>query len=83
MGDGHIDRDENAMRYKHDCDKCKPLGEFGTYDLYFCEQDGDPTVIARYGNDGHEYDSGLFLAPYIDYLTEAKKRAIEAGHLKP
>ena len=71
------------MRYKHDCDKCKQLGEFGKYDLYFCDQGGDQTVISRYGDDAHEYDSGLFLAPFIDYLAEAKRRAIEAGYLKP
>ena len=25
-------------RYQHDCEECKPLGEFEEYDLYFCEQ---------------------------------------------
>ena len=81
MGDEHNHGRANAVRYKHDCDKCKSLGEFGIYDLYFCEQGGDPTVIARSWNEDG-YTSGLELAPYCPELAEAKRRAIEAGYLK-
>ena len=69
------------MRFKHDCDRCKPLGEHGDADLYFCDQGGvGLTVIARYG-EGADYTSGLNLTPYIPDLAEAKRRAIEAGFL--
>lgn len=53
--------------FEHDCEKCVFLGWFWGYeldkpfDLYFCEQGGlfGPTVIARYGDDGADYQSGL------------------------
>ncbi len=70
------------MRFQHDCDKCKPLGEFGAADLYFCEQViGGPTLIARYSDDGPDYSSGLCFANVNPAISEAKKRAIEAGFL--
>lgn len=70
-------------RYQHDCSKCKPLGEFGEFDLYYCETEVEkhPTVIARYGNEGHEYNSGLELADLNKPLGEAKRRAIKNGLL--
>jgi hypothetical protein len=48
-------------RYKHDCNKCVFLGNYNEYDLYFCAIGNfmvEPTVIARYGEDG-DYLSGL------------------------
>ena len=73
------------MRYKHDCEKCKPLGEFGSYDLYFCDHDSwvsPVTVIGRFGDKPEEYSSGMELAEYAPELREAKKRALELGYLK-
>jgi hypothetical protein len=67
-------------RYQHDCDKCQFLGQDAKHDLYFCPQGGRPTVIARYGDEGHEYMSGLFSA-HIEPLDEAKKRAVANGLL--
>lgn len=47
-------------RLIHDCQGCTYLGSCRGHDLYFCgTQIGDPTVIARYGDDGPEYMSGL------------------------
>lgn len=55
-------------RFVHDCSRCKYLGSLflrvsdcpGWYDLYSCDQSGTmPTVIARYGDEGSEYMSGL------------------------
>ena len=73
--------------YEHDCDNCKFLGNYKspesgdnqTYDLYFCP--GEDTVIARYGNNGWEYASGLrFARPDgTPSLLEAKRRSIEKG----
>lgn len=72
------------MRYQHNCDKCKPLGEHGDADLYFCDQgDLGMTVIARYSSDGADYTSGLCAAPFVPDLGEAKKRAIAVGLLTP
>ena len=45
-------------RYQHYCDNCIFLAKFNEYDLYFCPQGGDPTVIARFGTDG-DYLSGI------------------------
>ena len=61
-------------RYKHDCSDCVYLGKYRDCDLYFCAHGGSiPTVVARYGNKGYDYISGLDseLAP----LVEAKRRA--------
>lgn len=70
------------MRYTHDCTHCKSLGEHGDADLYFCDQHGAmPTVIARYGNSGSDYVSGLVLAGFDDDITEAKRRAQAEGLL--
>ena len=49
-----------VMRYIHDCDECIPIGQYGDSDLYFCTEGGaGKTVIARYGDEGPEYTSGI------------------------
>lgn len=54
-----------SPQYKHDCSRCIFLGHAtasngDAYDLYFCDQlIGGATVISRWGNEGHEYRSGL------------------------
>lgn len=69
-----------VMRYKHDCDKCKPLGTYAEYDLYFCEQGGDlDTVIARHGDDGPQYLSGL--GSNVFPLEMAMAMAIDLGYM--
>lgn len=76
--------DQESKRYAHDCDECVFLGRYGEYDLYYCEQkglEGCSTVIARYGNDGPEYKSGLEFVGVIPALTEAAKRVIERGRI--
>ena len=71
------------MRFQHDCDKCKPLGEFGDADLYFCPAQlvGGENVIARYSDDGGDYQSGMEFADKIPALGEARNRAIAARHM--
>ena len=69
------------MFYKHDCETCKPLGTFEGNDLYFCPQDGYPTVITRFSNHPGDYISGLTFADTVASLQEAKKRAMQAGYL--
>lgn len=70
-------------RFKHDCESCVPLGEYtdseGSFDLYYCGQGGwMPTVIARFGDDGPDYLSGLGMTK-TPSLVEAQKRAKEKG----
>ncbi len=85
--------------YQHNCKQCRFLGTFSTrqynceteqmeevaYDLYWCPQDTIPTVLARYGDAGEEYLSGMptdkgFYERYPDYaLHEAYRRAKVAG----
>lgn len=63
-------------RYEHDCEKCIFLGCWEEYDLYFCSGvTRGSTVVARYGDDGHEYTSGLDLADITPPLAEARARA--------
>jgi len=72
------------MIYEHDCPNCKTLGEFNGCDLYYCAQGGNiPTLIARSGNEGHEYASGLEFGKQrvIPELAEAYDRAIKKGYI--
>lgn len=69
---------ESTPQFEHDCDSCTYLGQFEGYDLYFCQQGTLPTVIARFGNDGHEYLSGMPVA-YHPPLSVAKHLAILMG----
>ena len=47
------------IKYEHDCDTCIHLGGDDEYDFYYCHQAGLHTVIARYGNSGESYTSGM------------------------
>jgi len=73
---------ELIMRYKHDCEKCKPLGQFLEDDLYYCDQGGRPTVIARYGDDGPDYVSGMRLTNMDYRLHVALEMAKAVGLIK-
>lgn len=73
------------MIYKHDCKFCKPLGEFNGHDLYYCDQkQPEPTLIARFGNEGPDYTSGMIFGKQriIPELAEAHARAIQRGYMK-
>jgi hypothetical protein len=81
-------------QFKHDCSSCKYLGRYQhtdfagrtwNYDLYYCGDNPShnkvrATVIARFGNEGSQYQSGLNSG--LPELEEAKKRAINKGYLK-
>ena len=69
-----------VMRYKHDCSECKVLGQYLGWDLYFCDA-GVTTVIARWGDAGEEFTSGIFKdAP--EELKVAAFMARSAGYLQ-
>jgi hypothetical protein len=67
--------------FLHDCEQCVSLGHHNQHDLYYCDQLSVPTVLARYGNEGYEYLSGLPNAEFYPVLAEAKRRATERGLL--
>lgn len=48
-------------RYAHDCEECRFIGKLRKYDVYVCPQGGHPTIIARYGDEGHNYMSSASL----------------------
>ena len=52
-------------RFAHDCDECELLGVFNDFDLYFCTKQPMPTVIARWGNTGPDYTSGIEIAKAV------------------
>lgn len=71
----------NGIRYAHNCNQCVFLGFHNEYDLYYCPQDGDiPTVLARFGNESEEYQSGFGMA--LPALTEAERIAKDRGMIK-
>ena len=71
-------------KFEHDCPNCHFLGNYKEHNLYFCKGNEFTvdTVIARFGDDGTEYISGLSFADDNDLLSEAKKRAINLNLLK-
>lgn len=75
---------ETATQYtSHECPSCIFLGQHGSFDLYYCTQHGNPTVIARYGDTGPDYTSGLCFVGAVPALTEAYRRAVERGLINP
>lgn len=65
--------------YDHDCAVCQFLGHFEDFDMYFCPQDGRPTVIVRDGNRPEHYRSGLAFATQDMALAMAYVRAHQKG----
>ncbi len=74
----------SGPKFAHDhCDHCVFLGMENGHALYFCPQPGlsMPTVIARYGDRGPDYKSGLPLADVDPELALARDLAQAAGLL--
>ena len=69
--------------FTHDCHHCIFLGsielEDGPHDLYYCGPGKlqHATVVARFGNEGSEYQSGM--NSNLPELIEAQRRAVERG----
>jgi len=75
-------------KYTHDCEACKSLGQFehegAVHDLYWCGTHERGTVIARFGNDGPDYGSGLVFGERgVQPYKEALDRAISGGFYNP
>ena len=67
------------------CTSCLFLGHYNDpsgmqYDLYYCPQRGDPTVIARYGERPEEYISSMRSG--LNPLRVARARAMARGFVK-
>ena len=63
--------------YEHHCDVCIYLGSYQLildYDLYLCQ--ASKTVIARWGSEGPQYDSGLALITRDSVIAVAARRAL-------
>lgn len=61
---------KDKPKHKHDCKECLFLGCSDEHDLYYCNNI-HPTVIARYGDNGEDYVSGIFIAALNKHLTKA------------
>ena len=63
--------------YTHDCDVCVFLGSYQRsvdYDLYVCK--AGKTLVARWGSEGYQYDSGLALITHDFAIAAAARRAL-------
>ncbi|QOP66856.1 hypothetical protein SEA_ODYSSEY395_107 [Arthrobacter phage Odyssey395] len=71
----------DGPKWPHDCDGCTYLGtrwHTVNWDLYFCDQGGRPTVIARRG-ESEDYISGIEFIDREPMLALAYIRAVQAG----
>jgi hypothetical protein len=75
----------DTPQFTHDCTNCTFLGRYEhegkPHDLYYCGQAVHwPTVVARSGDDGPDYCSGMIFAEQgIQPYAEALRRAVERG----
>lgn len=69
----------DIIKFKHDCDTCVFVGHALNSDLYFCE--AGKNVIARYGNDGPDYVSGMAMVEHDIRLAVALGLACTKGLL--
>jgi len=66
--------------YKHDCNICTFIGNSfsestqSVSDLYYCPQNGLPTIIIRYSDEPSDYNSGFH--HYYD-LTDYMKSIVD------
>lgn len=65
--------------FDHDCDDCVSLGNCCDRDMYFCNQGGSPTVIARESDTPWDYVSGMDFVGINPYLTIAYFLAKDKG----
>jgi hypothetical protein len=55
-----------TVRHEHDCDCCEFTGNFKDYDLYYCPDSDEKSLIARWG-EGNRYCSTPLdhVVPYL------------------
>lgn len=66
------------------CDNCVFLGRDSSdrFDLYFCPQNGRPTLMARASSQDSDYVAGICFRKSYPELQEAYERAVERGLLE-
>ena len=70
--------------FQHDCNSCIFLGNYKGCDLYICKKhSGLHSLIAREGNEGSEYRSGLWGYVHNNLYREIHKRALARGVVSP
>lgn len=72
-----LSRPVSGASWRFTVDKVEVPGFLTVWDLYHCAK--RPTVIARYGDEGPSYKSGLQFAKQDSELALAEKLAIEKG----
>jgi hypothetical protein len=75
-------------KFKHDCKECQFLGSasdgWNNYDLYYCnptKRKYAGTLIARFGDDGPDYCSGMEFAVTNPVIALAAVRAMVLGYM--
>ncbi len=81
-----VTNSEEKPLYEHDCSRCVYLGRHQydneNFDLYACDKEFEPTLIARLSSEGRGYNSGLHFATQHysliakHPLAEALRRAV-------
>ena len=80
-----------VIRFHNDCDRCVFLAASDSHDFYYCPREnimGTETVIARYGNEAPEYQSGILIAKKLsqdkqdDPLAMAYRLAVEMEYIE-
>jgi hypothetical protein len=66
-------------KFKHDCEVCIFLGHHDDYDLYYHPDMVMDTLIARFGDGGPEYASGIPFYGKSQAITKAGNLAVAAG----
>lgn len=81
----------NKPNFIHDCKNCLFLfdswnkkdwknvdEEYKVYDIYYCKK--EKAIIARYGNDGHEYTSDPYTKGLDSHIERAKNLIQSLGY---
>lgn len=71
----------NEPKFENSSEARVFLAHFQEHDLYFDPQTGVPTIIARFGDEGPDYISGLHLAASNPVIAEGRRLAVERGLL--
>lgn len=67
------------MRFKHDCNACVFVKCIDNFDLYYCDNAGYRTYLARYGNSSEEYCS---VPEFVIKNIREQKFKVETDELK-
>jgi hypothetical protein len=77
-------------RFIHDCSKCMYLGNYKSYDIYYCVGILGGSVVARYGDEAAEYTSAPVSCVLSDestseistMMSEIARNLLHSGFVK-